>query len=74
MNSITQAKAPRRYLSRSDQAKRYSKSVRTIKRWGKDPDMNMPPEYDLNGHLHRLEHDLELWERSRVAPKSVPAA
>ena len=66
MNSITQAKAPRRYLSRSDQAKRYSKSVRTIKRWGADPDMKMPREYDFNGP-HRAEDELEVWEQSRIA-------
>ena len=53
-------------MSRPDQAKRYSKSVRTIKRWGADPDMKMPPEYDFNGP-HRAEDELEVWERGRIA-------
>jgi hypothetical protein len=66
MSTIAQAKSPRRYLSRPAQAKRYSKSVRTIKRWGADPDMNMPPEYDFNGP-HRAEDELEVWEQSRIA-------
>jgi len=59
---------PRRFLSRPDQAKRYRKSVRTIKRWGADPKMGMPPEYDFNGP-HRDEAELEDWEQSRVAMK-----
>jgi hypothetical protein len=54
------------YLSRLAQARRYSKHPKTIKRWGKDPKMGMPPEYDFNGPHRRLD-DLERWERSRVA-------
>jgi hypothetical protein len=57
---------PRRFLTRRAQAKRYSKSVRTIVRWGEDPDMNMPAEYWFNGLPHRAEDELEPWERSRV--------
>jgi hypothetical protein len=59
---------PRRFLSRQDQARRYRKSTRTIKRWGADPEMGMPPEYDFNGP-HRDEAELEVWEQSRVAVK-----
>jgi hypothetical protein len=55
-----------RFLNRLAQAKRYNKHPKTIKRWGQDPKMGMPPEYDLNGP-HRREDELEAWERSRVA-------
>jgi hypothetical protein len=66
--TIAQTK-PRRFLSRSEQASRYGKSVKTIKRWGSDPRMGMPREYELSGP-HRAEEDLEVWERTRVtAPK-----
>jgi hypothetical protein len=73
--SITQnsTSRPRRFLTRRAQAQRYSKSVRTIERWGRDPQMAMPAEYDLNGLPHRLEDDLEQWERSRVAPDTSKA-
>jgi hypothetical protein len=60
---------PRRFLTRRDQAERYRKSVRTIERWGEDPEMNMPPEYDFNGLKARIEEDLERWERGRVASR-----
>ena len=60
---------PRRFLSRREQAERYHKSTRTIKRWGEDPAMKMPPEYDFNGLPHRDEAELEQWERGRVAVK-----
>jgi hypothetical protein len=60
---------PRRFLSRRDQADRYGKSVRTIERWGEDPEMGMPVEYDFHGLKARAEDELETWERSRVASK-----
>jgi hypothetical protein len=58
---------PRRYLSRRAQAERYGKTIKTIERWGGDPDMNMPPEYDFRGLPHREEGELEAWEKTRVA-------
>jgi hypothetical protein len=61
------AKKRRRFLTRKEQADRYGKDVRTIKRWGKDAEMNMPPEYNFRGAPHREEGELEEWERSRVA-------
>jgi hypothetical protein len=54
------------FVGRPAQALRYDVSKRTIERWGIDPAMNMPPEYDFNGRPHRKESDLERWERSRV--------
>ena len=59
---------PRRFLSRSAQAQRYGKSVKTIKRWGADPRMGMPPEYAFTTP-HRAEDELDVWDRSRVASK-----
>jgi hypothetical protein len=58
---------PRRFLSRKEQADRYGRSTRTIKRWGTDPKMGMPQEYEFNGP-HRDEAELEIWERTRIAP------
>ena len=59
-----------RFLSRRAQAQRYGRSTKTIKRWGQDPKMGMPPEYDFDGLPSRREDELEKWERSRVAPKA----
>jgi hypothetical protein len=56
------ANRPKRFLSRSAQAKRYGKSKRTIMRWGRDPKMNMPEETWLNNMPHRDEAELETWE------------
>jgi hypothetical protein len=62
--------AARQFLSRRAQARRYGKSTKTIKRWGEDPKMGMPPEYDFNGLPSRALDELEPWERSRVAASS----
>jgi hypothetical protein len=56
----------KRFLTRRQQARRYNKSLRTIERWGLDPEMGLPPEYNFNGHFHREESELETWERARV--------
>jgi|AmaraimetFIIA100_FD_contig_121_96578_length_6637_multi_4_in_0_out_0_3 transposase len=68
MTDITAQMRSRRFLSRSAQAQRYGKSVRTIKRWGNDPRMAMPPEYSFHTP-HRAEDELDAWDRSRVALK-----
>jgi hypothetical protein len=57
-----------RYLSRRKQAERYEKSVRTIERWGEDPDLDYPAELDVNGRKLRALSALERWERKRVVP------
>jgi hypothetical protein len=56
------------YLSRRTQAERYDKNIRTIARWGLDPRLGYPREYDLNGRPARKLSELEAWERSRAAP------
>jgi hypothetical protein len=63
--------SPRRFLTRRAQAERYGKCVKTIERWGADPGMGMPAEYDFNGLPSRLEAELESWERSRVTASAV---
>jgi hypothetical protein len=56
------------FLSRSAQSRRYNDcSVKTIERWGKDPKLNFPPEYDINGRKYRKLSELEAWERNRAA-------
>jgi hypothetical protein len=58
---------PKRWLTRQQQAARYVVHPRTIDRWGDDPEMDLPPEIDLNGRPCRAEDELEDWERRRVA-------
>jgi len=66
MSRNNPAPRARRFLTRRMQAERYSKSIKTIERWGDDPEMKMPPEYNFRGLPHRNEGELEAWERSRV--------
>jgi hypothetical protein len=66
ITKATTLESPRRFLTRRAQSGRYGKSVKTIERWGKNPDMGMPAEYDFNGLPSRLESELSIWERSRV--------
>jgi hypothetical protein len=63
-----------RFLTRAAQAKRYSRSTKTIKRWGRDPAMGMPPEYVFDSYPVRREDELEAWERTRVAARASNAA
>jgi hypothetical protein len=56
----------RRFLTRRAQAERYGKSKKTIERWGKNPKMQMPPEYFFNGLPHRDEEHLKRWEEARA--------
>ena len=46
--------------------------MKTIERWGQDPAMGMPPEYNFNKLPSRLEAELEIWERSRVTVSAAP--
>jgi hypothetical protein len=57
---------PKRFLSRTAQAKRWGKSKRTVERWGRDPKMGLPLETWLNNVPHRLEEELEVWEAARL--------
>jgi hypothetical protein len=57
-----------RFLSRREQARRYNDcSVKTIERWGQNPKLNFPSEYDINGRKFRKLSELEAWERVRAA-------
>jgi hypothetical protein len=54
------------FLSRSQQAKRWSVSKRSVERWGEDEKLGLPPEIEINGRRYRKLSDLEAWERARV--------
>jgi hypothetical protein len=63
-----------RYLSRRAQADRYGRSVRTIERWGEDPELGLPPELDINGRKLRALSQLERWERKQVGKCKTTAS
>ena len=54
------------FLSRSQQAQRWSVSKRSVERWGEDKDLGLPSEIEINGRHYRRLSDLEAWERSRA--------
>ena len=54
------------FLSRSQQAQRWSVSKRSIERWGEDRELGLPPEIEIYGRHYRKLSDLEAWERSRA--------
>ncbi len=54
------------FLSRSQQARRWSVSKRSVERWGEDDQLGLPPEIEINGRHYRKLSDLESWERSRA--------
>jgi hypothetical protein len=59
---------PEQFLSRREQARRYNDcSVKTVERWGQNPKLNFPPEYDINGRKFRKLSELEAWERERAS-------
>ena len=58
------------WLTRQKQAARYGTCVRTIVRWGEDPDMGFPPEYEFGNRRCRSLGDLEVWERSRIRARN----
>jgi hypothetical protein len=70
LSDIAEINRPKRLLGRPEQSKRYNVSTRTIERWGNDPRLNMPAEIEINDRYYRYEHELENWERSRIAQRS----
>jgi hypothetical protein len=64
-------KKRKKLLSRRQQAQRYGVVSRTIERWGEDPDLNLPPEIEINGRFYRDEDDLDAWDRARVVITST---
>jgi hypothetical protein len=59
------------FLTRSQQAKRWSVSKRSVERWGENEKLGLPPEIDINGRRYRKLSELEAWERGRVVA-SIP--
>jgi hypothetical protein len=55
-----------RWLSRSQQAQRWSISKRSVERWGEDEELGLPPEIEINGRRYRKLSELEAWERKRA--------
>jgi hypothetical protein len=54
------------FLSRSQQARRWSVSKRSVERWGEDEELGLPAEIEINGRHYRKLSELEAWERSRA--------
>ena len=48
-------------------AARYQVTSRTIDRWDRRPELNFPKAIRINGRKYRHLHELETWERARVA-------
>jgi hypothetical protein len=55
-----------KWLSRSQQAQRWSVSKRSVERWGEDEKLGLPSEIEINGRHYRKVSELEAWERSRA--------
>jgi hypothetical protein len=62
------------FLSRSQQARRWSVSKRSVERWGEDNQLGLPPEIEINGRHYRKLSDLEAWERSRAVAAAMKRA
>ena len=54
------------FLSRTQQAKRWSVSKRSVERWGEDEKLGLPAETEINGRHYRKLSELEAWERKRA--------
>jgi len=54
------------FLSRSQQARRWSVSKRSVERWGEDDELGLPREIEINGRHYRKLSELETWERKRA--------
>ncbi len=62
------------WLTRSQQARRFGVTKRTIERWGQSEDLGLPPEIEIRGRHYRKLSALAAWERARVVasiPKSA---
>jgi len=54
------------FLSRTQQAKRWSVSKRSVERWGQTYELSLPPEIEINGRHYRKLSEIEAWERTRA--------
>jgi hypothetical protein len=62
------------WLSRSQQAARWSVSKRSVERWGEDEELGLPPEIEINGRRYRKLSELEAWERKRAVAAATKRA
>jgi predicted DNA-binding transcriptional regulator AlpA len=53
-------------------ADRYQVTSRTIDRWDRQPELGFPRPIRINGRKYRYIHELETWERERIAAKRSP--
>jgi hypothetical protein len=66
------------WLSRRQQADRWGVHWRTVVRRGHDPELGLPPEFQINGYWYRSLSQIEDWERQQMSKrmtgtKSAPA-
>lgn len=60
------------YLSTAGLAHRYDVSTRTIERWEKDPEIDLPkPDLVINKRKYRKTKNVEAWERERATALST---
>jgi hypothetical protein len=62
------------FLSRSQQAQRWSVSKRSVERWGEDGALGLPSEIEINGRHYRKLSELEAWERARAVRAAAKRA
>ncbi len=62
------------WLSRRQQAKRWSVTKRTVERWGEDKKVGLPQEYEVNGRKYRDLPEIETWERARAVSAAANLA
>jgi hypothetical protein len=53
-------------------AERYDRSVQTIERWGKDPELGFPPVIRLRNRRYRDAAALEAWETKQREAAGAP--
>ena len=62
------------FLSRTQQAKRWSVSKRSVERWGEDEELGLPAEIEINGRHYRKLSEIEAWERARAVAAATKRA
>ncbi len=62
------------WLSRTQQAQRWSVTKRSVERWGEDEDLGLPAEIEINGRHYRKLSEIEAWERTRAVAAATKAA
>jgi hypothetical protein len=53
-------------------AERYGRSVQTIERWGRDPDLGFPPAIRLRNRRYRDAAALDAWDAKQRGAAGAP--